>query len=92
MDLVSSNAKPNYSADSVLTRGDIYNARALVNRQKLDSYNPTATLIKIFDKKGVSDAVKWLEASFQFLADGIPDASGCAACAKLGKTTVKSQT
>ncbi|EAQ84699.1 hypothetical protein CHGG_08713 [Chaetomium globosum CBS 148.51] len=57
-----SNIVKNQHADSALTRRDIYNARALIKRQKLDSYNPTAALIKIFDEKGVPYVVKWSEA------------------------------
>jgi hypothetical protein len=45
--------------DSVLTRRDIYNARARVNREKLGGYNPTAALIKLFDEQGISYIVKW---------------------------------
>jgi hypothetical protein len=56
------NIVKNQHKDSVLTRRDIYNARALINRQKLDSYNPTAALIKIFDEKGIPYLVKWSEA------------------------------
>jgi hypothetical protein len=48
--------------DSVLTRRDIYNARALVNREKLGGYNPTAALIKLFDEKVIPYVVKWSDA------------------------------
>ncbi|RKK76949.1 hypothetical protein BFJ71_g16843 [Fusarium oxysporum] len=35
--------------ESIFTQRDIYNARALINRDKLSGYTPTAALIKLFD-------------------------------------------
>ena len=37
--------------DSTFTQRDIYNARALVTREKLAGYSPTAALIKLFDER-----------------------------------------
>jgi hypothetical protein len=48
--------------DSTLTRRDVYNARALVSREKLGGYNPTAALIKMFDEQGIPHIAKWSEA------------------------------
>ncbi|KJZ68074.1 hypothetical protein HIM_12537 [Hirsutella minnesotensis 3608] len=44
---------------TLYTRKDIYNARALLVRQKLDGLGPTAALIKLFDEKGIPYIVKW---------------------------------
>ena len=41
------------------TRKDIYNARALLRREKLGGLSPTAALIRLFDEKGVPCIVKW---------------------------------
>ncbi|KAI8648711.1 Cycloeucalenol cycloisomerase [Fusarium keratoplasticum] len=40
---------------------DIYNARALINRDKLNGYTPTAALIKLFDEMDVPYVVKWAD-------------------------------
>ena len=45
--------------DSVLTQRDVYNARARINREKLDGYSATASLIKLFDEKNIPYIVKW---------------------------------
>ncbi|OBS16902.1 hypothetical protein FPOA_12541 [Fusarium poae] len=45
--------------DLPFTQRDIYNARALVNREKLAGYSPTAALIKLFDERQISYVVKW---------------------------------
>ena len=41
------------------TRRDIYNARALLRREKLGGLAPTAALIKLFDERGIPYIVKW---------------------------------
>ena len=41
------------------TRKDIYNARALLRREKLGGLGPTAALIRLFDERGVPYIVKW---------------------------------
>ncbi|KJZ70028.1 hypothetical protein HIM_10579 [Hirsutella minnesotensis 3608] len=41
------------------TRRDIYNARALLRREKLGGLSPTAALIKLFDERGIPHIVKW---------------------------------
>nr|UUW39089.1 putative transposase [Epichloe sp. LpTG-3]UUW39107.1 putative transposase [Epichloe sp. LpTG-3] len=41
------------------TRRDIYNARALLRREKLGGLGPTAALIKLFDERGIPYIVKW---------------------------------
>ncbi|OAQ57749.1 transposase [Purpureocillium lilacinum] len=41
------------------TRRDIYNARALLRREKLGGLSPTAALIKMFDERGVPYIAKW---------------------------------
>lgn len=41
------------------TRRHIYNARALLRREKLGGLGPTAELIKLFDERGVRYIVKW---------------------------------
>ncbi|KJK85276.1 hypothetical protein H633G_10887 [Metarhizium anisopliae BRIP 53284] len=45
--------------DTTLLRKDIYNARSLINREKLNGYTPTAALIKLFDEKRIPYLVKW---------------------------------
>jgi MULE transposase domain/FAR1 DNA-binding domain len=47
--------------DSTLMRKDIYNARSLINREKLNGYTPTAALIKLFDEKKVPYIAKWAD-------------------------------
>lgn len=47
--------------ESQLTQRDIYNARALINRDKLNGYAPTAALIKLFDEMEVPYLVKWAD-------------------------------
>ncbi|PNP61362.1 hypothetical protein FNYG_13908 [Fusarium nygamai] len=44
--------------ESVFTRKDIYNARSLINRDKLDGYTPIAALIKLFDEREILYLVK----------------------------------
>lgn len=46
---------------SVHIRRDIYNARSLINREKLNGYTPTAALIKLFDEKKVPYVAKWAD-------------------------------
>ena len=41
------------------TRRDIYNARALLRREKLDGLSPTAALIKLFDARGIPYVARW---------------------------------
>ncbi|KJZ68513.1 hypothetical protein HIM_12097 [Hirsutella minnesotensis 3608] len=41
------------------TRRDIYNARALLRREKLGGLGPTAALIKLFDERGIPYITKW---------------------------------
>ncbi|UNI16668.1 hypothetical protein JDV02_010847 [Purpureocillium takamizusanense] len=41
------------------TRQDIYNARALLRREKLGRLSPTAALIKQFDARGVPYVARW---------------------------------
>ncbi|GKU10048.1 unnamed protein product [Fusarium langsethiae] len=45
--------------DSTFTQRNIYNARALVTREKLAAYSPTAALIKLFDERGIPYIAKW---------------------------------
>ncbi|KAF6828275.1 mutator-like element [Colletotrichum musicola] len=45
--------------DSNFTQRDIYNARALINREKLDRYLLSTVLIKLFNKRRVPYIVKW---------------------------------
>ncbi|OBS22696.1 hypothetical protein FPOA_09028 [Fusarium poae] len=45
--------------ESIFTQRDIYNARALVSREKLAGYSPTAALLKLFDEQRVPYVVKW---------------------------------
>jgi hypothetical protein len=47
--------------EAVLTRKDVYNARAAINRDKLDGYSSTAALIKSFDERGISYVAKWAD-------------------------------
>lgn len=47
--------------DTAFTQRDIYNARALVTREKLASHNPTAALIKLFDENNTPYVAKWLD-------------------------------
>ncbi|OWT42543.1 mutator-like element [Pochonia chlamydosporia 170] len=47
---------------TVYTRKDIYNARALLRREKLDGLSPTAALIKLFDERSIPYIVKWSDA------------------------------
>ncbi|OAQ58559.1 transposase [Purpureocillium lilacinum] len=44
------------------TRRDIYNARALLRREKLGGLGPTAALINLFDERGIPYVVKGLAA------------------------------
>ncbi|KAF5122550.1 PKS-NRPS hybrid synthetase [Metarhizium anisopliae] len=45
--------------DTVFTQRDIYNARAVINREKLGGYTPTGSLIKLFDELKIPYLVKW---------------------------------
>ena len=47
--------------DTVFTHRDIYNARALINREKLGGHTPTAALLKLFDEKEIPYLVKWAD-------------------------------
>ncbi|KAL0944244.1 mutator-like element [Colletotrichum truncatum] len=47
--------------ESVFTQRDIYNARARINREKLNGYTPTAALIKLFDEREIPYIVKWAD-------------------------------
>ncbi|KAG6978557.1 PKS-NRPS hybrid synthetase [Fusarium oxysporum f. sp. conglutinans] len=47
--------------ESTFTQRDIYNTRALINRDKLNGYTPTAALIKLFDEMDVPYVVKWAD-------------------------------
>jgi len=47
--------------DTTLLRKDIYNARCLINREKLSGYTPTAALIKLFDEKRIPYLAKWAD-------------------------------
>ncbi|KAH7471692.1 hypothetical protein FOMA001_g13476 [Fusarium oxysporum f. sp. matthiolae] len=47
--------------ESLFTQRDIYNARALINREKLNGYTPTAALIKLFDEMEIPYLVKWAD-------------------------------
>ncbi|KJZ70048.1 hypothetical protein HIM_10552 [Hirsutella minnesotensis 3608] len=44
---------------TLYTGRDIYNARALLRREKLGGLGPTAALIKLFDERGIPYIVKW---------------------------------
>ena len=46
-------------AGTVYTRKDIYNARALLRREKLGGLSPTAALVKLFDERSIPYFVKW---------------------------------
>ena len=46
---------------STLTQRDVYNARALINRDKLNGYSPTAALIKLFDEMEILYVAKWAD-------------------------------
>ncbi|PNH33004.1 hypothetical protein VD0002_g8297 [Verticillium dahliae] len=45
--------------ESIFTQRDIYDARSLINRDKLEGHTPTAALIKLFDDMGIPYLVKW---------------------------------
>ena len=47
--------------ETFLTRKDIYNARALITREKLDGYTPTSALIKLFDEGKIPYITKWAD-------------------------------
>ncbi|KAF6527503.1 hypothetical protein HZS61_007805 [Fusarium oxysporum f. sp. conglutinans] len=47
--------------ESSFTQRDIYNARALMNRKKLNGYTPTAALVKLFDEMEIPYLVKWAD-------------------------------
>ncbi|KAH9233526.1 hypothetical protein K456DRAFT_265604 [Colletotrichum gloeosporioides 23] len=47
--------------NSTFTQQDIYNARALINREKLGGYSSTAALIKLFDERSIPYIVKWAD-------------------------------
>ncbi|KAL7754553.1 hypothetical protein ACKLNR_014603 [Fusarium oxysporum f. sp. zingiberi] len=47
--------------ESIFTQRDIYNARALINRDKLSGYTPTAALIKLFDELHIPYLAKWVD-------------------------------
>ncbi|KAG6979110.1 PKS-NRPS hybrid synthetase [Fusarium oxysporum f. sp. conglutinans] len=47
--------------DSTFTRKDIYNARSLINREKLGGLTPTAALIKLFDDNEIPYLIKWAD-------------------------------
>ncbi|KAL0941310.1 mutator-like element [Colletotrichum truncatum] len=47
--------------ESVFTQRDIYNARARINREKLNIYTPTTALIKLFDEREIPYIVKWAD-------------------------------
>ncbi|KAJ6439012.1 hypothetical protein O9K51_08416 [Purpureocillium lavendulum] len=47
--------------ESSLTRKDIYNARARINRDKLNGYSPTAALVKLFDEMKLPYFVRWAD-------------------------------
>lgn len=47
--------------ESVFTQRDIYNARSLINRDKLNGYTPTGALIKLFDDREIPYIVKWAD-------------------------------
>jgi len=47
--------------ESSFTQRDIYNARALINREKLNGYTPTVALIKLFDDMEIPYLVKWAD-------------------------------
>ncbi|EXL47819.1 hypothetical protein FOCG_10334 [Fusarium oxysporum f. sp. radicis-lycopersici 26381] len=45
--------------ESLFTQRDIYNARTLINQEKLNGYIPTAALIKLFDEMEIPYLIKW---------------------------------
>ena len=47
--------------DTVFTHRDIYNARALINRETLGGHTPTAALLKLFAEKEIPYLVKWAD-------------------------------
>ncbi|KAF6515055.1 hypothetical protein HZS61_004961 [Fusarium oxysporum f. sp. conglutinans] len=47
--------------ESIFTQRDIYNARALINRDKLSGYTATAALIKLFDDLHIPYLAKWVD-------------------------------
>jgi hypothetical protein len=47
--------------ESVFTQRDIYNARARINRDKLNSYSPTGALVKLFDEMEIPYLVRWAD-------------------------------
>ncbi|KAJ0126972.1 hypothetical protein HZ326_29921, partial [Fusarium oxysporum f. sp. albedinis] len=47
--------------ESIFTQRDIYNARALINRDKLSGYTPTGALIKLFDELHIPYLAKWVD-------------------------------
>lgn len=47
--------------ETVFTQRDIYNARALINREKLGGHTPTAALLKLFDEMEIPHLVKWAD-------------------------------
>ncbi|KAF6525733.1 hypothetical protein HZS61_011528 [Fusarium oxysporum f. sp. conglutinans] len=47
--------------ESIFTQRDIYTARALINRDKLSGYTPTAALIKLFDELHIPYLAKWVD-------------------------------
>ncbi|RKK84821.1 hypothetical protein BFJ68_g17328 [Fusarium oxysporum] len=47
--------------ESAFTQRDIYNARARINRDKLNGHTPTAALIKLFDEIDIPYVVKWAD-------------------------------
>ena len=47
--------------ESAFTQRDIYNARALINRDKLNGYTPPAAMIKLFDELDIPYLAKWAD-------------------------------
>ncbi|KEY71447.1 hypothetical protein S7711_10113 [Stachybotrys chartarum IBT 7711] len=47
--------------DTVLTRKDIYNARAAIGREKLGGLPTSAALLKQFDDRGIPYIAKWVK-------------------------------
>ncbi|PNP73906.1 hypothetical protein FNYG_12757 [Fusarium nygamai] len=47
--------------ESIFTQRDIYNARALINRDKLSGYTPTGALIKLFNELHIPYLAKWVD-------------------------------
>ncbi|KAK2686613.1 hypothetical protein QWA68_015903 [Fusarium oxysporum] len=52
---------------SSFTQRDIYNACALINQEKLNSYTPTAALIKLFDDMEIPYLIKWADNQLNYL-------------------------